>query len=97
MSNACKAACGETSSDTKLEEGDCCVWKCIFFNNSIVDDGKFNKTAMAGLYGEAGDPNIVENIGECEAIGILRIIKSKISISKVSVFSCNKSNRANDL
>lgn len=44
--------------------------KCMYSDHAAVDDdGKINKTALASFFGPVGDPQIVENIAECEAIG----------------------------
>lgn len=65
----CSSTCTGVSSKAKIET--CCEWKCFFSNHTMVVDGKFNKTALAAIYGEAGDPKIIESIGECEDIGNL--------------------------
>lgn len=37
--------------------------------HSMLDNGKINKTAFTSLLGAVEDPKIIENIGECDAIG----------------------------
>lgn len=63
----CNATCAEASSDSNTADSKCCKIKCMFSN--MVDDGRTNKTAMAGIFGAVGDPQIMEIIAECEAIG----------------------------
>lgn len=67
----CNATCETTTPDEKSKNQKCCEWKCGI--NSILVDGKINKTAMESLYGTAGDPKTVENIDNCEAIGKCRV------------------------
>lgn len=47
----------------------CCTEKIVFLDSGIVVDGKLNTTAMSTWFGPAGDPNIMEDIEQCEAIG----------------------------
>lgn len=64
----------EFSCDSKYYQGDekdrrCRMTRCKFSEHLLLSDGKINTTAMSSLFGSAGDPKIVRNIGECEAIG----------------------------
>lgn len=68
--NECSLICGQDSSGSKTAKAKkCCKMKYMFLNHSIIVAGIINKTAMASFYGAFGDPQTVENIVECEAIG----------------------------
>lgn len=56
----CNASCAEANA--KTENIDCCKWKCAAVDHSLLAEGKINKTALTSLFGEAGDPKMMENI-----------------------------------
>lgn len=56
----------------------CCSEKSAFLDSGIVVDGKLNKTAMSTWFGTDGDPQIMENIEQCEAIGSKNFYKRVI-------------------
>lgn len=65
----CTSKCETNSTVSEQENDKCCFGKCMFLDHFLVSDGKTNKSAVAGLFGPVGDPKIMENIDECEAIG----------------------------
>lgn len=67
LGEICRSKCEKEIKQVNKNES-CCYAKCII-DNSIVVDGKINKTAMASLYGKVGDPKTAENIEECKDIG----------------------------
>lgn len=60
----CESRCNEPDNISQ----NCCEAKCVLLEDFISNDGNFNKTAMALFYGKVGDPQTVQNIGECEAM-----------------------------
>lgn len=53
----------------KADKDECCTTKCAFLDHLQLSEGKANKTAVSSLFGQAGDPKIVENFDECQSIG----------------------------
>lgn len=85
--------CATKCEEAKAEDQRCCEVKCIFLDHSLLTDGKINKTALATLFGQVGDPKIIENIAECEALGKCSRHFDKTNLdnrSEIFFFSCEK-------
>lgn len=60
----CRSKCAEVKNDAEQ----CCYWKC-FLDQFQFRDGVINRTAFARIYNPIVDPQIVQNVGKCEALG----------------------------